>query len=110
MFPVYASKVEGVPKLPPELNAFCLQCIAANVLTLGGPVVRAFESWVPGFVAELEAYYIPFYGTKERKELEKTEAVTAMEKMEKMEREIQKEDRARRWMCLLERMGFADRV
>ena len=78
-----------------------------HVLTLGGPMVRAFESWVPGFVAELEAYYIPFYGTKERKELEKTEAVTAMEKME---REIQKEDRERRWMCVLERMGFADRV
>jgi SMC interacting uncharacterized protein involved in chromosome segregation len=47
---------------------------------------------------------IPFYGEKERKELEKAAPAT---EIEKMEREIQKEDRERRWMCLLERMGFA---
>jgi hypothetical protein len=106
LFPVYASKVEGVAKLPPELNAFCLQCISANVVTLGGPLVRALESWAPGFVPEMEAYYIPFYGEKERKELEKAAPAT---ELEKMEREIQAEDRERRWMCLLERMGFAGR-
>jgi hypothetical protein len=97
LFPVYASKVEGVPKLPPELNAFCLQCISANVLSLGAPIVMAFGNWAPGFVAELEAYYVAFYEKKEKKKLEKSAT------------EMEKEDRERRWMCLLERMGFADR-
>ena len=72
LFPVYASKVEGVPKLPIELNVFCLQYIAASLVTLGGPLVRALESWAPGFVPEMEAYYIPFYEEKERKELEQS--------------------------------------
>ena len=97
LFPVYASKVEGVPKLPPELNVFCLQCISADVLSLGAPVVMAFSNWAPGFVSEMEANYVPFYEKKERKKLEKPAT------------EMEKEDRERRWMCLLERMGFADR-
>jgi hypothetical protein len=94
---VYASKVEGVSKLPPELSAFCLQCISANVLSLGSPVVMAFSNWAPSFVSELEAYYVPFYEKKERKKLEKPMT------------EMEKEDRERRWMCLLERLGFVDR-
>ena len=97
LFPVYASKVEGVPKLPPELNAFCLQRISANVLSLGAPVVKVFGNWAPGFVSEMEAYYVPFYERKEKKKLEKPAT------------EMEKEDRERRWMCLLERMGFVDR-
>ena len=60
--------------------------------------VTAFGNWAPGFVAELEAYYVPFYEKKERKKLEKPAT------------EMEKEDRKRRWMCLLERMGFVDRV
>jgi len=55
----------------------------------------------------MKAYYIPFYGEKERKELE---ASAPANEIEKMEREIQTEDRERRWMCLLERMGFGDRM
>ena len=57
LFPVYASKVEGVPKLPPELNAFCLQCISANVLSLGAPLVKVFGNWAPGFVSEMALLY-----------------------------------------------------
>ena len=97
LFPVYASKAEGVSKLPPELDAFCLQCICANVLSLGAPIVQAFNNWAPGFVPEVEAYYVPCYGAKERKELDKP--VTEMEK----------ENSDRRWMRLLERLGFIDR-
>ena len=89
LFPVYASKVEGVPKLPPELNAFCLQCISANVLSLGAPLVKVFGNWAPRFVSEMEAYYVPFYERKEKKKLEKPAT------------EMEKEDRERRWMCLL---------
>ena len=96
-FPVYVSKVEGVPKLPRELDVFCLQCISSTVLSLGGPMVTAFNSWAPGFVSEMKSYYLPFYEEKEMKELEKP--VT----------EMGKEDSDRRWMCLLERMGFGDR-
>ena len=97
LFPVYASKAENVSKLPPELDAFCLQCTCANVLSLGAPIVQAFNNWAPGFVPELEAYYVSFYGAKERKELDKP--VTEMEK----------ENGDRRWMRLLERLGFIDR-
>jgi hypothetical protein len=97
LFPVYASKVEGVSKLPPELNAFCLQCIVTNVMALGVPLVTAFSHWAPGFMSEMEMYYVPFYDKKEEKELEK------------LATEMEKEDRERRWMCLLERMGFVDR-
>ena len=71
LFPVYASKVEGLPRLAPELDAFCLRCICANVVALGEPVMRALERWAPGFEPEMEVYYIPFYGEKERKELGK---------------------------------------
>ena len=84
-------------KLPPELDAFCLQCICANVLSLGAPIVQAFNNWAPGFVPEVEAYYVPCYGAKERKERDKP--VTEMEK----------ENSDRRWMRLLERLGFIDR-
>ena len=97
LFPVYASKAEEVSKLPPELDAFCLQCICANVLSLGAPIVQAFNNWAPGFVPEVEAYYVPCYGAKERKELD--QPVTEMEK----------ENSDRRWMRLLERLGFIDR-
>ena len=57
-------------------------------------------AWAPGFVRlvpELEAYYVPCDGAKERKELDKP--VTEMEK----------ENSDRRWMRLLERLGFIDR-
>jgi len=69
LFPVYADKVEGVPKLPPELNAFCLHCISADVLAFGGPLVKACSIWAPGFIKEMEAHYITFYEEKEFKEL-----------------------------------------
>ena len=98
LFPVYASKVEGVPTLPPELNAFCLQCISANVVSIGAPLVMALGSWAPGFMAEMQAYYLPCYDKRER------------EKLEKLATEMEKEDRERRWGCLLERMGFVDRA
>ena len=98
LFPVYASKVEGVSKLPPELNAFCLQCISANVVSIGAPLVMALGSWAPGFMAEMQAYYVPCYDKRER------------EKLEKRATEMEKEDRERRWGCLLERMGFVDRA
>ena len=97
LFPVYASKVDGVAGLPPELDAFCLQCITANVLTVGKPLMTAFNRWAPGFVTEVEANYIPFYGKKEKKDFEKPTT------------ELEKENIERRWMCLLERMGFIDR-
>ena len=84
-------------KLPPELDAFCLQCICANVLSLGAPIVQAFNNWAPGFVPELEAYYVSCYGAKERKELAKPVI------------EMEKENGDRRWMRLLERLGFIDR-
>ena len=103
---MYASKVEGVAKLPPELNAFCIECIAATAVNLGTPIVRALESWAPGFMSELEAYYTPVYVEKERKEFGKAAPTTLREKME---REIQAEERERRWMCLMERMGYAGR-
>jgi hypothetical protein len=104
---VYATKVEGAPKLPPELNAFCLNCISANVVLIGGALMRFCESWVPGFIAEMQAYYIPFYEDKEREELGSAAPVN---EIEKMEREIQEEDRQRRWMCLLERVGMGART
>ena len=104
LFPVYVSKVDGVPKLPPELNAFCLQCISATVLSLGGPVVRALSDWAPGFATEMQTYYLLFYEEKEKKDWEKQKSARA-----DVEKEIEKEDRERRWMCLLERMGFAGR-
>jgi hypothetical protein len=87
LFPVYASKVEGVPTLPPELHAFCLQCISAklNVVSLGAPLVMALENWAPGFMAEMQAYYSPCYEKRER------------EKLEKHATEMEKEDRERRW-------------
>ena len=106
LFPVYASKVEGVPKLPRELDAFCLRRISANVVSLGEPVLRGLETWAPGFEPEMEAYYTPFYGEKERKELGKTAPAN---ELEQMEREIQDEEKEHRWMCLLQRMGWVVR-
>ena len=55
----------------------------------------------------MQAYYIPFYEEKEREELGSAAPVN---EIEKMEREIQTEDRERRWMCLLERMGLGART
>ena len=104
LFPVYASKVEGVPTLPPELNAFCLHCISATVLSLGGAVVRALGNWAPGFVPEMQAYYMVFYDEKEKTAVEKLKSAAT-----EMEKEIEKEEKERRWMCLLERMGFGGR-
>ena len=71
LFPVYASKVQGGPELPPELDAFCLLCITANVLSIGKPLMMAFSKWAPGFETEVEANYISFYDKKERQALEK---------------------------------------
>jgi hypothetical protein len=47
--------------------------------------------------AEMQAYYWPCYEKRER------------EKLEKHATEMEKEDRERRWGCLLERTGFVDR-
>jgi hypothetical protein len=66
-------------------------------MSLGAPLVMALTTWAPGFVSEMEAYYVAFYGKKERSALDT------------LPTEMEKEDRERRWRCLLERMGFVDR-
>ena len=75
-------------------------------MALGEPVIRALERWAPGFEPEMEAYYIPFYGEKERKELGKT---APADEFEQMEREIQDEEKELRWVSLLQRMGWVVR-
>jgi hypothetical protein len=107
LFPVYADKVEGIPKLPPELNTFCLYCIFTEVLGFGGPLVKACNIWAPGFIQEMEAHYITFYEEKEFNEIKSLK--TPMTELEKVEQAIMKEEKQRRWMGLLERMGFAER-
>ena len=39
--------------------------LASSVLSLGAPILQAFNNWAPGFVPELEAYYVSCYGAKE---------------------------------------------
>ena len=59
-------------------------------MSLGAPLVMALGKWAPGFMAELQAHYLPCYEKGER------------EKLEKHATEMEKEDRERRWGCLLE--------